>query len=314
MKYSIKTENLNKMYGKFEAVSNLNLNIEDKTIFGFLGHNGAGKTTTIKMLTCLIAPTSGSAEVAGYNILESPNQIREKIGVVPQHVSLYGDLTIKENIEFCGDFYGIPKNKLSVIMDDLMERLDIKYAENRQVKNLSGGMKQKASVVASLIHRPEIIFLDEPTTGLDPITKQVLWELIEELNSDGCTIVLCSHDMYEVEKLSDKVGILNAGKLVRYNTPQGLKDDIRDKIDNEREITFLVSNINLDFIKKLEKTPQVKNVQYNQDGRVYVKTTKDDKVLDDIIKLLDKSDINLLSFSTKDPDLEMVLLDAMGDK
>lgn len=208
-------------------------------------------------------------------------------------------------------YNGIPKDKLPSIMDDLMERVDIKYAEDKQVKNLSGGMKQKASVVASLIHKPETIFLDEPTTDLNPKTKQTLWELIQELNEDGRTIVLCSHDMYEVEKLSDKVGILNAGKIVRYNTPQGLKDDIRDKIGDERELSFLVKDLNLDFLLKLEENPQIRNVQFNNEGRVYMKITKDDKVLRDILKIINDLDVNILSFTTKDPDLETVLLDAM---
>jgi len=226
MKYSIETYDLTKKYGNFVAVDTLNMKIRDKSIYGFLGPNGAGKTTTIKMLTCLIEPTSGTANVAGYDILKSPNEVREKIGVIPQLVSLYGDLTVKENIMLCADFYGLSDDIKYPRADELMEMVDIKYAENKMVSELSGGMKQKASVVASLIHQPELLFLDEPTIGLDPTTKRVLWDLVEELNSEGRTIILCSHDMYEVDLLCDDVGIINHGKLAAFDTPQGLKDQI----------------------------------------------------------------------------------------
>lgn len=244
MKYAIETFELTKKYDNFFAVDTLDMKIRDKTIFGFLGPNGAGKTTTIKMLTCLILPTSGTANVAGYDVLKNPNEVRQKIGMVPQLVSLYGDLTVKENVYLCADYYGLPEDIKENRACELMEMVDIKYAENKLVKQLSGGMKQKASVVASLIHQPDILFLDEPTIGLDPTTKRVLWDLIEELNSNGRTIILCSHDMYEVELLCDDVGIINEGKLAAFDTPQGLKDTMIHEIKEERgPITSNVSEV-----------------------------------------------------------------------
>ncbi|MCL2157364.1 MAG: ATP-binding cassette domain-containing protein [Methanobrevibacter sp.] len=226
MKYAIETSNLTKSFGDFTAVDTLDMKVKNKSIFGFLGPNGAGKTTTIKMLTCLIKPTSGTAKVGGYDINTDPNEVRQKIGMVPQLVSLYKDLTARENVELCADYYGIPEDEKEERMNDLMELVDIKYAENKLIKQMSGGQKQKVSVVASLIHRPDILFLDEPTIGLDPTTKMVLWDLITELNDNGHTIVLCSHDMYEVDLLCEKVGIVDLGKLVAFNTPQGLKDNL----------------------------------------------------------------------------------------
>lgn len=224
MKYAIETFDLTKKYADFLAVDTLNMKIDNKSIFGFLGPNGAGKTTTIKMLTCLIQATSGTANVAGHDIAKNPNEVREKIGMVPQLVSLYGDLTVRENIDLCADFYGLPEDLKESRAEDLMELVDIKYAQNKLVNHLSGGMKQKASVVASLIHQPDILFLDEPTIGLDPTTKRVLWDLVQELNSEGRTIILCSHDMYEVDLLCDNIGIINGGILAAYDTPRGLKD------------------------------------------------------------------------------------------
>lgn len=252
MKYAIETFDLTKQYGDFLAVDALNMKVRDKTIFGFLGPNGAGKTTTIKMLTCLILPTSGTASVAGYNVLKNPDDVRQKIGMVPQLVSLYGDLTVKENVYLCADYYGLPRDLKENRVDDLMEMVDIKYAEDKLVKQLSGGEKQKASVVASLIHQPDILFLDEPTIGLDPTTKRVLWDLVEELNSDGHTIILCSHDMYEVELLCDDVGIINQGRIAAFDTPQGLKDNMIKEIKEERRP--ITSNVSEALEKILEET------------------------------------------------------------
>ena len=170
MRNAIETKNLTKVYKNFTAVNSLNLKVPEKSIFGLLGPNGAGKTTTIKMLTCLIQPTSGHASVGGYDVQENPNEVRNLLGMVPQQVSLYKDLTVQENSELCADYYGVPVDEKYDRIEDLMELVDIKYARNKRVGQLSGGQKQKASLVASLVHRPEILFLDEPTIGLDPTT------------------------------------------------------------------------------------------------------------------------------------------------
>lgn len=243
MKYAIETDSLTKMYGDFLAVDSLNMKVKNKSIFGFLGPNGAGKTTTIKMLTCLIKPTQGTATVGGHDINAYPNEVRQKIGMVPQLVSLYNDLTARENVELCADYYGLTEDEKEDRIDDLMELVDIKYAENKMIKQMSGGQKQKVSVVASLIHRPDVLFLDEPTIGLDPTTKMVLWDLIQELNDNGHTIILCSHDMYEVEMLCENIGIMNLGQLAAFDTPQGLKDNLMHRKEEEllREMQGLSS-------------------------------------------------------------------------
>ena len=242
MKNAIETENLTKVYNNnFTAVNSLNLEIPDKTIFGMLGPNGAGKTTTIKMLTCLIQPTSGKATVGGYAVTKNPDEVRNLLGMVPQQVSLYKDLTVMENSQMCADYYGIPKDERDSRIEDLMELVDIEYARDKRVGQLSGGQKQKASLVASLVHRPDILFLDEPTIGLDPTTKRTLWDLIRELNDNGHTIILCSHDMHEVDMLCDNVGIINTGNLVAYDTPQGLKDTLLE--ENKKELTDALSKV-----------------------------------------------------------------------
>lgn len=271
MKYAIETFDLKKQYKNFIAVNSINMKIPNKSIFGMLGPNGAGKTTTIKMLTCLAQPTSGTATVGGYDVRKNPNEVRDLLGMVPQQVSLYKDLTVKENAELCADYYGVPKDEKFDRIDDLMELVDIKYAENKRIGQLSGGQKQKASLVASLVHRPDILFLDEPTIGLDPTTKRVLWDLIRDLNDSGHTIILCSHDMHEVDMLCDNVGIINTGNLVAYDTPQGLKDTLlkHQKLEYEENIKTALSKIydeNNDVEDKCKDSDDLKDKILSEDG------------------------------------------------
>ncbi len=347
MKYAIETFDLTKRYGDFLAVDKLNLKVENKSIFGFLGPNGAGKTTTIKMLTCLIPPTSGTANVSGYDVVKGPNEVRQKIGMVPQLVSLYGDLTARENAELCADYYGLPADLKEERIDDLMELVDIKYAQNKLVRQLSGGQKQKVSVVASLVHQPDILFLDEPTIGLDPTTKSVLWDLIQELNDDGHTIILCSHDMYEVDMLCDHVGIINQGLLAAYDTPQGLKDtileddglvssmnitDIMRELEensnvgevasfqklkgnmletekaNAREVSIKVDNMCDSIMEELKKLPFIFEINSHQSGRVSMKISNSSDSVTAVISTIIKNDGNISSISTQDPSLEDVFM------
>lgn len=345
MKYAIETFDLSKHYGDFTAVDALDLKVENKSIFGFLGPNGAGKTTTIKMLTCLIPPTSGTANVSGYDIIKNPNEVRQKIGMVPQLVSLYADLTARENAELCADYYGMPKDLKERRIDELMELVDIKYAENKMVKQLSGGQKQKVSVVASLVHQPDILFLDEPTIGLDPTTKSVLWELIDELNQKGHTIILCSHDMYEVDMLCDHVGIINQGELAAYDTPQGLKDTIltqedsgeskigeivremegsqpsddpsfcklkevakESEIEKAREMSLMVDTSNTELVNRLSQIPCVLDLEVHRSGRLAFRLANTETAVTQVISTIMETGGNITSISTKDPSLEDVFI------
>lgn len=338
---AIETVNLTKVYKNFTAVNSLNLKIPDKTIFGMLGPNGAGKTTTIKMLTCLIQPTSGGATVGGYDIQKNPNEVRRLLGMVPQQVSLYKDLTVMENSQLCADYYGINPDERDSRIEDLMELVDIKYAKDKLISQLSGGQKQKASLVASLVHRPKILFLDEPTIGLDPTTKRILWDLIRELNDDGHTIILCSHDMHEVDMLCDNVGIINTGNLVAYDTPQGLKDSLlesnkkeisdtlsqissesnlskstKEDVDNLslRKMSFLLKSNNEDVINSLRLNPHVKSIEIAHNGRINIRIDYfDDDALNSILDTVIKSDGVIKSVSTEEPSLEDVFIKATSE-
>lgn len=338
---AIETKNLTKVYNDFTAVNSLNLEIPDNTIFGMLGPNGAGKTTTIKMLTCLIQPTSGEATVGGYDIKKNPDEVRRLLGMVPQQVSLYKDLTVMENSQLCADYYGINPNERDSRIEDLMELVDIKYAKDKLISQLSGGQKQKASLVASLVHRPKILFLDEPTIGLDPTTKRTLWDLIRELNDNGHTIILCSHDMHEVDMLCDNVGIINTGNLVAYNTPQGLKDALLESNKKEisdtltqisaesevntstkedvenlslRKMSFLLKSNDDNIINSLKMNSHVKSIEIAHNGRVNLRIDYfDDDAVNSVLDSVINSNGIIKSITTEEPSLEDVFIKSTSE-
>ena len=342
MKNAIETENLTKVYSNnFTAVNSLNLEIPNKTIFGMLGPNGAGKTTTIKMLTCLIQPTSGKATVGGFDVQNNPDEVRNLLGMVPQQVSLYSDLTVMENSQLCADYYGVPQDERDSRIEDLMELVDIKYAIDKRVGQLSGGQKQKASLVASLVHRPDILFLDEPTIGLDPTTKRILWDLIRELNDNGHTIILCSHDMHEVDMLCDNVGIINTGNLVAYDTPQGLKDSLlesnrqemtealskisdendvsnstQEDIDNLslRKMSILLKNQDDEIIESIKNSDDVKSMEIAHNGRINLRIDSfDDMAVQNVLDGISFSGGIIKSVSTEEPSLEDVFIKSTSE-
>ena len=339
---AIETKNLTKVYNNnFKAVNSLNLEIPKGSIFGMLGPNGAGKTTTIKMLTCLIQPTSGHATVGGYDVSKNPDEVRNLLGMVPQQVSLYKDLTVMENSQLCADYYGVDPDKRDSRIMDLMELVDIKYAKDKRVGQLSGGQKQKASLVASLVHRPDILFLDEPTIGLDPTTKRTLWDLIRELNDNGHTIILCSHDMHEVDMLCDYVAIINTGNLVAYDTPQGLKDSLLE--ENKREITealgkiheesevststtedlenlslkkmsVLLKNQDDALIDTINRSSDVKSVEVARNGRINLRIDSfDDMAVQNVLNTILSSGGIIKSIYTEEPSLEDVFIKSTSE-
>ena len=342
MKNAIETRNLTKVYSNnFKAVNSLNLEIPDKTIFGMLGPNGAGKTTTIKMLTCLIQPTSGTATVGGYDVQKNPDEVRNLLGMVPQQVSLYKDLTVMENSQLCADYYGVPHDERDSRIEDLMELVDIKYAKDKMVGQLSGGQKQKASLVASLVHRPDILFLDEPTIGLDPTTKRTLWDLIRELNDSGHTIILCSHDMHEVDMLCDNVGIINTANLVAYDTPQGLKDALLESNRHEmtealtqiseenevststkedfenlslRKMSVLLKNQDEGIINQIRLINDVKSIEVARNGRINLRIDAfDDMAVQNVLDKISQSGGIIKSIYTEEPSLEDVFIKSTAE-
>jgi len=223
---SIYTENLCKNYGSVKAIDNLNLSVHDGEIFGFLGPNGAGKTTTIRVLTTLTCPTSGRVSVGGYNVKDEPDKVKKMIGVVQQHLSLDRDLTVRENMEFRARIQHLNSSKRKQRITELLEYVELTEYADKMVDTLSGGMKKKAAIVCSLIHEPKLLFLDEPTVGLDAQARRRLWDFVRRLNKDGTTIFLTTHYIEEAEVLCDRVGIMHHGQLIAVDTPANLREKV----------------------------------------------------------------------------------------
>ena len=223
MKEVIVTENLTKKYGDIWAVKDLNLNVHSGETFGFLGPNGAGKTTTIRMLTTLTKPTSGRAWVNGFDVVKEPNNVKKEFGIAQQHMSLDRDLNVKENLELHARLHHLGSSERKRRIAELLDYVGLAEQADRMVMALSGGMQKRVMIVRALIHRPNILFLDEPTVGLDAQTRRRLWELIRRLNRDGVTIFLTTHYIEEAEALCQRVGIIHQGRLITLGKPVDLR-------------------------------------------------------------------------------------------
>jgi len=228
----IKVENLTKKFGDFTAVNAISFEVKKGEIFGFLGANGAGKTTAMKMLIGISNPTSGNAEVATFDVYKDPNSIKKNIGYMSQKFALYDDLTVKENITFFGGIYGLTRKQITEKRCQLVEELGLQEIVNELVSSLPLGWKQKIAFSVALLHNPKIVFLDEPTGGVDPITRRQFWELIYKAANQGTTIFVTTHYMDEAE-YCDRVSMMVNGKIEALNTPKKLKEQFKADSMNE---------------------------------------------------------------------------------
>ena len=213
----IDVEDLTRAYGSFKAVDNISFDVKKGEIFGFLGANGAGKTTAIKMLTGILEPTSGKGIVAGFNIKTQRNKLKYKIGYMSQHFSLYEDLTLKENIKFYGGIYGLTKTEIIDRTNDMIERLGLENIKDTLIAEIPLGWKQKIAFSVATLHKPEVVFLDEPTSGVDPITRRQFWDLIYQAAEKGITIFVTTHYMDEAE-YCDRISMMVQGKIAAIGT------------------------------------------------------------------------------------------------
>ena len=235
----IEVENLTKKFGHFTAVDNISFKVKKGEIFGFLGPNGAGKSTTIRMLTTLLRPTSGRARIAGYDLEVQQDQVRRYIGLVAEKIILYDRLTADENLQFFGRLNNLKPAVIKERSDRWLRRLGMEEWRNHQVGTYSTGMKQRINVVRALLTEPDILFLDEPTLGLDPQTSRLIRDFIAEVNETGATVILTTHDMNEAETLSDRVAIIDCGKIIALNSTENLKKMVKNISNPTFEDVFL---------------------------------------------------------------------------
>jgi ABC-2 type transport system ATP-binding protein len=303
---TIEVSNLTKKFGDLVAVDKISFSINEGEIFGLLGPNGAGKTTTISMLSTILKPTSGEALVNNFNIATDPNNVRKSIGIVFQDPSLDDELTAYENMDFHGRLYNIP---LQIRKDRIIEMLTLVGLEDRKdslVKTFSGGMKRRLEIARGLLHNPKVLFLDEPTIGLDPQTRNYIWDYINKLNKEKkVTIILTTHYMDEADKLCNNLAIVNRGKIVARGNPKDLKEAIGG------DVVTIQSKENRKLKEKIEKFPWVKEVK-EHDGSITISLKNAELHIAEIVKISDKEKIPITSISMHEPTLEDVFLHFTG--
>jgi ABC-2 type transport system ATP-binding protein len=219
----IETVGLSKNFGKLQAVKSVSFSVEPGQVFGLLGPNGAGKTTTIRMLTTLAMPSGGTARIAGHDIVSEPLLVKRAIGVVPQMLNLDVDLTASENLEYHGRLHGMERGERHARTDELLRFVGLWEKRDTPVEHLSGGMRRRLLIARGLMHRPRVVFMDEPTVGLDPQARHLIWGLIEDLKRSGITILLTTHYIEEADRLCDRVAIMRQGKIITLGAPSDLK-------------------------------------------------------------------------------------------
>lgn len=312
----IETHQLTKVYpGGTKAVDGIDFEVRTGEIFGFLGPNGAGKTTTIKMLNTLIKPTSGTAVVAGIDILKGPIEVRKHIGYVAQDVGVDEYATGRENLELYGRFYRLDGRTIKRRVEELFKLLELSGYEDKIVSTYSGGMRKRLDIAMGLIHQPDVIFLDEPTTGLDPQTRAHIWEYIHNLaKAMGTTIFLTTHYMEEADRLADRIAIIDLGKIITIGTPDELKQSIKGDVvtlspcavgDEEcKNVLQRVQEI-------LAHEPFVLRIQV-ADGELAVYVDKGESAVPNIMRLLVNQSIEIKTISVSRPSLDDVFLKYTG--
>src|SRR5271170_7803632 len=259
--FDIEVEKLAKKFGDFVAVDSLAFTVEQGEIFGLLGPNGAGKSTLIRMLTTLVPPTSGTARVNGFDIVGDANGVRQSIGVIPQAMTSDLELSAVENLTIFAKLYGIPRAKRNRVIPQLLEEVDLTQWADKPVKMFSGGMRRRMEIARGLVHEPKIFFLDEPTTGLDPVSRVAVWEMLARLKRErGLTILVTTHYMDEADKLCDRIAIVDHGKIVALDSPLKLKASIPGK--NVLEVSF--TNAPANWAQTLKSLTDVEAVKESE--------------------------------------------------
>jgi ABC-2 type transport system ATP-binding protein len=298
----LSVKNLNKIYkgnnsNSINALNNLNLDVKEGEIFGLLGPNGAGKTTFINILAGTVIKTSGEVNVWGFNLDKNPRQVRASIGIVPQEVVLDPFFSPKRTLELQAGLYGVKKKER--ITDTILKLVSLDKQANSYARSLSGGMKRRLLIAKALVHQPPIIFLDEPTAGVDVELRKNLWENVKSLNNQGVTIILTTHYLEEAEKMCNRIGILNKGNLVALDSTKNLLNKIQTK-----KVTFKIN-------KRIEIQDNVLDslkILSNEENEICVSYEKSKINIEEIINLLKKSNVQIYDISTDDGDLEDVFL------
>jgi len=302
---AIEVERIVKKYGDFTAVNDISFAVKEGEIFGLLGPNGAGKSTLIRMMTTLIPITSGVARIAGHDVTKEPDAARRTIGVIPQALTSDLDLTVEENMAIYAKLYDVPARRRKESIDELLETVDLTKWRNAQTKTLSGGMRRRLEIARGLVHSPKIFFLDEPTTGLDPVSRVAVWEMLTAIKSKRkLTVLITTHYMDEADRLCNRIAIVDHGKLVALDTPEALKATV----PGSTVIEVQFENAPPDWEERLRNLPGVTSVQNESAGMFRVLTTNGSGTTTDLVEIAVVSKVTLKTLTVQNTTLDDVFV------
>jgi ABC-2 type transport system ATP-binding protein len=309
METVLKVLNLVKKYGAKLAVDDVSFEVQEGEIFSLLGPNGAGKTTTISILSTLFSPTAGDAEIFGYSVTKNPMDVKRLIGVVPQEIALYDDMTALENLNFWGEMYGLSGRELKIRVQELLEQIGLADRAKERIKTYSGGMKRRVNIAVGLLHKPRLLFMDEPTVGIDPQSRRAILDSVKALNKNGMTILYTTHYMEEAQELSDRVGIIDHGKLIALGTQSELTAQVGEM---DTLILHLGENEDPEHLAQaLKALPDV--LQANpSDHTVALVTPSAEELLAPVVSRSNELGIKIHSIDMREPNLEAVFLHLTG--
>jgi ABC-2 type transport system ATP-binding protein len=306
---AIAVEHIVKKYGDFTAVNDISFYVKEGEIFGLLGPNGAGKSTLIRMMTTLIPITSGRARIAGHDVQKEADAARRAIGVIPQALTSDLDLTVEENLNIYAKLYDVPASKRQAAIDELLGLVDLQKWRHAQTKTLSGGMRRRLEIARGLVHSPHIFFLDEPTTGLDPVSRVAVWEMLTNIKkSRQLTILITTHYMDEADRLCDRIAIVDHGKLVALDTPAALKASVPGS--NVIEAQF--ENIPSDWEQRLQKLDDVTSVKHEGAGMFRILTGNGSRTTTELVETAVQSGVAMKSLSVQNTTLDDVFVHYTG--
>jgi len=305
----IEVEHIVKKYGEFTAVDDVSFAVKEGEIFGLLGPNGAGKSTLIRMMTTLIPITSGAARIAGHDVTEEPDSARRTIGVIPQALTSDLDLTVEENMAIYAKLYDVPAKRRKESIEELLETVDLMKWRRAQTKTLSGGMRRRLEIARGLVHSPKIFFLDEPTTGLDPVSRVAVWEMLTNIKSKRkLTVLITTHYMDEADRLCNRIAIVDHGHLVALDTPEALKATV----PGSTVIEVQFDNPPANWEERLQQLPGVTSVQNESAGMFRVLTANGSGTTTDLVEMAVVSGVTLKTLTVQNTTLDDVFVHYTG--
>ncbi len=306
---AIEARGLVKRFGDTVALAGVDLDVPRGAIYGLLGPNGAGKTTAVRVFTTLLRPDAGSALIDGVNVLADPHGVRERIGLTGQYAAVEERLTGRENIEFVGRLFHLPTSEVRSRSTELLERFDLTDAASRVVKGYSGGMRRRLDIAMSLIARPSVLFLDEPTTGLDPRSRLAMWDLIEELEHDGTTVLLTTQYLDEADRLAERIVVIDSGTVIA----NGTSDELKDTIGGDRISVSIALVENREAALAALRPLCTGDIDVGHDGRSFSAPIRSgDRVVPGVIRALDVAGVDVLDVEVRRPTLDDVFLTLTG--